>query len=59
MHDEYIKATELLVVELGREPTSEEIDEKMADMEAARIDDIYGQRQQSKAKMGIPERIPR
>lgn len=43
MHDEYIKATELLAVELGREPTSEEIEEKMADMEAKRIDDTYEQ----------------
>ena len=41
MHDEYIKARELLAVELGREPTSEEISDKMTDMEAKRIDDIY------------------
>ncbi len=59
MHDEYIKATELLAVELGREPTSEEIDEKMTDMEAKRIDDIFEQRQQAKMRMGVPERIPR
>lgn len=59
MHEEHIKATELLAVELGREPTSEEINDKMADMEATRIDNIYEQRQQAKMRMGIPERIPK
>jgi len=52
MHDEYIKATELLAVELGREPTSEEIDDKMTDMEAKRIDDacegIFAKRREAK-----------
>lgn len=59
MHDEYIKATELLAVELGREPTPEEIDDKMADMEAKRIDDIFERRQQAKMRMGVPKRIPK
>lgn len=59
MHDEYIKATEQLAVELGREPTSEEIDEKMADMEAKRIDEIYDSRQEAKLRMGVPKRIPK
>ena len=59
MHDEYIKATELLAVELDREPTSEEIDEKMVDMEAKRIDDIFEQRQQAKMRMGVSERMPK
>lgn len=59
MHDEYIKATELLAVELGREPTSEEINEKMADMEAKQIDEIYDSRQEAKLRMGVPERIPK
>ncbi len=55
MHDEYIKATEFLAVELGREPTSKEIDEKMADMEAKRIDNAYERvmfnRREAKRKM--------
>lgn len=54
MHDEYIKARELLAVELDREPTSGEIDEKMADMEAKKIDDIFEQRQQAKIHALLP-----
>ncbi|KKL08508.1 hypothetical protein LCGC14_2575180 [marine sediment metagenome] len=59
MHGEYIAATEELAVELEREPTSEEIDDRMADREAKRIDDIYAQRREAKMRMGVPERIPK
>jgi len=58
-NDEYIEAREELAVELGREPTPDEIDEKLADREAKRIDDIYDRRQEAKMRMGIPERIPK
>lgn len=43
MNDEYIESKEELVVELNREPTTEEIEERMADREAARIDAAYEQ----------------
>jgi len=33
-NDEYIEAREELAVELGREPTPDEIEEKLADSEA-------------------------
>ena len=42
-HDDYIKATEYLAVELGREPTAKEIEEEMTNREAQRIDAAYEQ----------------
>jgi len=38
--DTWIKAKEILESELEREPTSEEIDEKCIDLEAAMIDEF-------------------
>lgn len=62
-HEDYIEATEQLAVELGREPTSEEIEDKMVNMEAKKIDDacegIFTKRQEAKRRMGVPERIPK
>ncbi len=54
MHNEYIKVTEELAVELGREPTSEEIAEKIFDMLAETIDEIYASRQEANF-VGLPE----
>ena len=41
--EDYIEARERLAVELSREPTPKEIEDKMADIEAARIDAAYEQ----------------
>lgn len=62
-HEDYIEATEQLAVELGREPTSEEIDDKMADMAAEKIDTAYENimtnRREAGRRLGIPPRIPK